>query len=79
MRIGKQTFIGLFLDLFDWAVVGLIPFLGDIVDLIAAFYWYRKIGWAGAIAAVEILPVFDVLPTNIALGLYADNKGGKKK
>jgi hypothetical protein len=74
----KNTIIGLALDVFDWLVVGSIPILGDIVDLAATAYWLKVLGPIGFAAAVELIPVADILPTNIALGIYADQKAGRK-
>jgi len=67
-----QTLIGVLLDLFDYMVLGFLPIVGDLVDGVAALYWLKVLGPLGLIAAVELIPLADVLPTNIVLGLYAD-------
>lgn len=79
MKIGKYIVIGLLLDIFDWIGFGLIPGLADIVDVGAAFLFYRKIGVAGLASMVELVPGFDLLPTNIVLGYMADQKENKNK
>ena len=71
------TFLGFLFDLFDWVVVGSIPLLGDVVDIIATAFWYMRLGPLGLVDAVELIPFADVLPTNIVLGYLADHKGGK--
>ena len=73
-----HTFIGLLFDIVDWAMVGLVPVAGDLVDAVATLYWAKVLGPVGLMAAVEFIPFgADLLPTNIVLGLYADSK--KKK
>jgi len=68
----KYTIIGLIFDLIDWIGIGIFPGLGDIVDLVASVYWYREIGPMGLASAIELVPGLDILPTNLALGIYAD-------
>lgn len=80
MKCGKYTVIGTAFDLFDWIGIGMIPILADVVDIFATIFWFTQ--GAGPIAAgslIEVLPVADALPTNIAIGLYLDNKKGKKE
>lgn len=66
--------IGLALDLVDWFVVGLIPILGDAVDVIGIAIMYRYAGAVAVAGAVELIPLADILPTFIAIGLYASLK-----
>lgn len=76
----KYTILGLVLDAVDWIAVGLIPVLGDIVDVVGAFIWYRLIGPLGIASLIELVPLVDILPTNMLLGAYADGyiKGRRK-
>ena len=77
-RLPIHTFIGFLFDIVDWALVGMIPIAGDLIDAAAAIYWALVLGPIGLTAAVEFIPFgADLLPTNIVLGLYADSK--KKK
>ena len=74
-RVPIHTFIGFLFDIVDWALVGLIPIVGDVLDAVATFYWALVLGPIGLTAAVEFIPFgADLLPTNIVLGLYADSK-----
>ena len=72
------TIIGLLFDVFDFLGVGLIPILGDIVDIIATAFWFTKLGPTGLIAGIELIPLVDILPTNILLGYMVDQKGAKQ-
>lgn len=76
LNIGRHTLVGLVLDIFDWTCVGLIPVLGDVVDVAALLYWIRCAGVVGLTEALELipLPIFDILPINTVLGLYADSR-----
>jgi hypothetical protein len=68
--------VGLALDIFDWTCVGLIPILGDVADVAALLYWVRFAGIVGLAETLELipLPIFDILPINTLLGLYADSR-----
>jgi len=57
----------------------MIPVLGDLVDVVASLYWFKKLGPIGLAALIELVPMLDLLPTNLALGYMADQKGGKKE
>ncbi len=74
MKIGKYAVIGFALDVFDWVLIGLIPGVGDVADVIATVYWTRVLGVLGLIEAIELIPVADVLPFNTALGMVADGR-----
>ena len=74
MKFGKHAVIGLALDMFDWIGIGMIPILGDVVDVVATFYWMSKLGPIGAFEAIELIPFADILPTNIMLGMMVDGK-----
>ncbi|PIR69587.1 MAG: hypothetical protein COU47_02420 [Candidatus Niyogibacteria bacterium CG10_big_fil_rev_8_21_14_0_10_46_36] len=62
-------------DIVDWLVIGSIPILGDILDIvtwmIVGFWmWWRKLKRApGSIEAgiIELIPVADILPTWTAI------------
>jgi len=73
------TLIGLALDVFDWVGFGMIPVICDIVDLAATVLWLKVLGPVGLAAAVELIPAADILPTNIALGIYADYRAEAEK
>lgn len=79
MRIGKHAVIGLALDIFDWALIGMVPGLGDVVDIVAIAYWTRKLGRVGLVEALELLPAADVLPINVALGMMIDGREARVK
>jgi hypothetical protein len=68
--------VGFAFDLFDWLIVGLTPILGDLVDILAAVYFYRAVGLIAVSGLIELIPGVDVLPTWTAIGLYASMKGG---
>lgn len=72
------TIIGLLFDAFDWLVIGMIPVLGDIVDIFATAFWFTKLGPTGLIAGIELIPLVDILPTNIVLGFMTDQRGAKQ-
>jgi len=76
LKIGRHTMVGLALDIFDWTCVGLIPILGDVADVAALLYWVRFAGIVGLAETLELipLPIFDILPINTLLGLYADSR-----
>lgn len=69
-----HTFIGLVFDGLDMIGIGLIPGIGDVIDLIGTAYFLRALGPEGVTAAIEVFPAWDILPINIALGIYADYK-----
>ena len=69
-------FVGVLLDLPDFLLAGLLPIIGDIIDVIGTFYFYRVLGPAGLVGAVELIPGIDILPTYTALGVYAVLKKG---
>ena len=75
----KYTLLGFFLDLFDWVVLGFLPVIGDAIDLLGTAFWLHILKSPVAlIGAIEFIPLADVLPTNIFIGVYADHKGAKK-
>ena len=78
MKIGVNTVVGGLLDLFDFGI-GMIPIVGDAVDILASLYWFKKLGPTGLVGLIEVIPGLDLLPTNLALGYMADQKGGKKE
>jgi hypothetical protein len=81
MKIGKYTIIGAIFDLVDWIGIGMIPVFGDVLDVAATIFWFVSgVGLVGAASLIEVVPLADILPTNIVVGLYADNKikAGKK-
>ena len=73
MKLGRYSVIGFLLDLFDWMLIGMIPGIGDLADLVAAWFWTRKLGAVGLLSALELVPAVDVLPLNTVLGIAADN------
>jgi hypothetical protein len=77
MRFGKHACIGLALDVFDWALIGMIPGVGDVVDIVAVLYWTSKLGPAGLVEALELIPGADILPCNVVLGMMADGRAAR--
>lgn len=81
MKVGKFTLIGLAMDCVDWiALVGMLPGIGDIFDGVCAMFWF--LAGAGPVAAasvIELIPGADILPTNVAIGFYLDNKKKRGK
>jgi hypothetical protein len=73
----KHTIVGLILDIPDWLGFGLIPIVGDLLDIIGTIYFTKVLGPIGIAGAIELIPLADVLPTFTCLGLYADMKGEK--
>ena len=66
----RHILIGVMFDLLDFTF-GWIPLLGDMLDVLAMIYWYMQVGLPGILAGVELIPLADILPINVALGLYA--------
>lgn len=75
MKFGKWTFVGFLFDLADWLCIGLIPGIGELLDVIAIIVWWRILGPVALIDAIELIPAVDLLPTNVAFGVYADSNG----
>jgi hypothetical protein len=75
----KPVFVGLCFDIVDWVIIGLIPIVFDVFDFLCGLYWYTKVGAVGLASLIEVIPGLDVLPTNIALGVYAGMKEDKKR
>ena len=63
--------VGAAFDAIDFLGLGLIPILGDVLDVVAALYFYRFVGIVGLAGLVELIPLADILPTWTALGIYA--------
>ena len=70
----KHLLVGFMLDLPDFLGFGLIPVVGDIIDILGIAYFYRVLGPTALAAALELIPGFDILPSYTALGLYATIK-----
>lgn len=60
---------GLLLDVFDWLLVGAVPVLGDVVDLIGIAYFWKHLGPMALVGLLELVPLLDGLPTFTALGV----------
>jgi len=71
VRSFQPVIVGAFLDILDYLLVGFIPILGDIVDLIGVAYFWRALGPVSLAGLVELLPGLDILPTYTALGVLA--------
>ena len=69
-----HTLVGLLLDVLDWLGLGLIPGIGGLIDTAGTAYFLKVLGPVGAASALELVPFADMLPVNIALGLYADRE-----
>jgi hypothetical protein len=69
-----HTLVGLLLDILDWLGLGIIPGIGGLIDIAGTAYFLKVLGPVGATSALEFVPFIDVLPVNIALGLYADRE-----
>jgi hypothetical protein len=74
----QHLVVGALLDLVDYLAVGLVPILGDIVDLIGVAYFWRVLGPVSLAGLLEAVPGMDVLPTFTALGAYAYMTGGRR-
>lgn len=56
--------IAVFLDLIDYGLVGLIPFIGDFIDIIGIVLLFPFIGFYALLGVVEFVPfVGDILPS----------------
>jgi hypothetical protein len=73
-KLGRNTLLGLLFDIIDWVIIGSIPVVGDVLDVLIVLVWLGRIGMVGFIAGFELIPVMDVLPINLAIGVYADLK-----
>ncbi len=72
MKTGIQPLIiGAFLDVLDYILIGSIPIIGDIVDLIGVAYFWRVLGPFSLAGLIELMPAFDILPTYTFLGILA--------
>ena len=70
--------IGIALDVFDWLGVGLVPILGDVVDVAGTLYFAKVIGPIGFGGFLEIIPLADILPIFSLFGVIAMfNKKGR--
>lgn len=47
-------------------LIGLIPIVGDILDLATSFILYRYIGSYALISGGELIPALDILPFHTA-------------
>lgn len=44
-------------DLLDYLVIGLIPGISPIIDIITSYLLYQKIGYMGLVGTPEIIPI----------------------
>jgi len=59
------------LDVFDYVGVGLLPVVGDVVDIMGACLLFYLMGPVGLASLVELIPFLDVVPTYLAITLLA--------
>ena len=67
--------IALFSDGVDLVLVGLIPGIGDVLDLLTIALLYRFLGLYTLGGLAELIPVVDIFPTYTALVLAAHFTG----
>ena len=63
--------VGAAFDVIDFLGLGLIPIVGDVLDVVAALYFYKFVGIVGLTGLIELIPLADILPTWTMLGTYA--------
>ena len=71
--------VGVAFDAIDFLGIGLIPIVGDVIDVVAALYFYKFVGLVGLTGLVELIPLVDILPTWTALGIYAAIKEKRRR
>lgn len=57
-------------DLLDYALVGSIPFAGDILDLLTVSILFPYVGIESSVGLIELVPGADFLPTYTALAAW---------
>ena len=72
-------FIAVLLDLADWGIVGLIPFLGDIFDIIGIALLFPFIGVYALLGAVEFIPILGDLAPSFTVAVILSRTGILKK
>jgi hypothetical protein len=72
--------VGIALDIIDYLGIGLLPILGDLIDLAGIVYFWQveKLKYYSLIGAVEFIPLADILPTFTFLGILAGTRKGKE-
>jgi hypothetical protein len=71
-RFYLALFIAILLDLFDFLIVGLIPGLGDIADIIGIAVLFPLIGPASLLGVFEFIPIIgDLSPTFVVAVLLS--------
>ena len=71
--------VGVAFDIIDFLGIGLIPIVGDVIDVAAALYFYKFVGVVGLAGLVELIPFVDILPTFTAIGIYAAIKEKRRR
>jgi len=72
-------FIAVLLDLADWGIVGLIPVLGDALDIIGIAILFPFIGVYALLGAVEFIPILGDLAPSFTVAVILSRTGIFKK
>ena len=59
------------LDVLDYLAVGLVPVAGDVIDIMGTAVLFYLMGPLGLVGLAELMPLFDVVPTYLALTALA--------
>ena len=74
-KIALAFIIALLLDLTDYMVIGIIPFAGDLLDIVGIILLFPLIGWYALIPVVEFVPIIgDLTPSFVIAVLLAKMK-----
>jgi len=57
-------------DLLDYALVGSVPFAGDVLDLLTVGVLFPYVGIESGLGLIELVPGADFLPTYTALAVW---------
>ncbi|MEM4301545.1 MAG: hypothetical protein QXQ70_03125 [Candidatus Caldarchaeum sp.] len=78
-KIGVSAIlVGGVLDILDWLGAGMVPVIGDVIDLVGIAYFWRLLGPMALVGLIELVPVLDIAPTWTALGFLAYMRGEMK-
>jgi len=72
-------FIAVLLDLADWGIVGLIPILGDVFDIIGIAILFPFIGVYSLLGVVEFIPILGDLTPSFTIAVILSRTNILKK
>jgi len=78
-KFWMALFIAIILDLVDWGIVGLIPVLGDALDIIGIAILFPFIGVYSLLGVVELIPILGDLSPSFTVAVILSRTGILKK